>query len=128
MSRKKEAATPPERAAVVDNPNGDTASSQTGEEKRQPFHRIRYRNITAAIWQNAGERGAWFSVTFSRSYRDQQNNWHTAESFSGPDLLILAEVARAAFAWIVQTTQSPNNATQAGAQGAQPIQDSEIPF
>ena len=128
MSRKKETAPPPDRAAVVDSPNGDTAASQTGEEKRQPFHRIRYRNITAAIWQNAGERGTWFSVTFSRSYRDAQNNWHTSESFSGPDLLVLAEVARAVFAWIVQATQSPNNAVQAGAQGAQPIQDTEIPF
>ena len=128
MGRKKETAPAADRAAAVDTPNGDTATSQSGEEKRQPFHKIRYRNITAAIWQNAGERGTWFSVTFSRSYRDQQNNWHTSESFGGPDLLVLAEVARAAFAWIVQTTQSPNNAVQAGAQGSQPIQDTEIPF
>jgi hypothetical protein len=128
MGRKKETAPPADRGAVVDNPNGDAATSQSGEEKRQPFHKIRYRSITAAIWQNAGERGTWFSVTFSRSYKDDQGEWHTTQSLSGPDLLILAEVARAAFAWIVQTTQSQNNAVQAGAQGSQPIQDTEIPF
>jgi hypothetical protein len=129
MARKRNGASAATAAAPpVDNPQGDSAATSNGEEKRQPFHRIRMRNVSAAIWQNRSERGPWYSVTFSRSYRDAQNNWHTSESFGGPDLPILAEVARAAFLWIVNATQSPNTAVQAGARDAQPVVDSEIPF
>lgn len=112
--------------AAVDNPKGDTPASETGEERRQPIHKIRMRNITAAIWQNQSERGPWYSVTISRSYRDAENNWHTTESFSGPDLLIVAEVARTSFHWIVHTTQNRSD----GQGLAQPsgVVDSEIPF
>ena len=76
-------------------------------EKSQPIQQLRIRNVRAAIWQNARPDGTpWYAVTFSRSYRDEGGNWHTADSFAGPDLLILAELARQAFAWVIATTQS----------------------
>jgi hypothetical protein len=75
-------------------------------EKAQPIHTIRMRNVRAAIWQNARPDGTpWHAVTFSRSYRDEGGNWHSTDSFSGPDLLIIAEVSRAAFAYIIAATQ-----------------------
>ena len=39
-------------------------------------------------------------MTVSRSYRDQEGNWHTTESFGRDDLLLLAKVADLAHTWI----------------------------
>jgi hypothetical protein len=76
-------------------------------EKSQPIHQIRLRNVRAAIWQNSRPDGQpWYAVTYSRTYRDEQGNWHTTDSYSGTDLLLLAEVSRLAFLWVIQTTQS----------------------
>jgi hypothetical protein len=94
------------RAGVVDNPAGDSIETENGEEKTQPVHSIRMRNVRAAIWQNARDDGSvWYATTVSRSYRTNDGSWHTTDSFIGPDLLILAEVSRQAFLWIVAATQ-----------------------
>jgi hypothetical protein len=94
------------RSAVVDNPTGDSTETENGEEKTQPVHKYRARNVCAAIWKNVREDGTvWYAVTVSRSYRTEDGSWHTTDSFTGPDLLILAEVSRQAFLWIVAATQ-----------------------
>lgn len=104
-----------------------------GQEKNQPVHRIRIRSVSAAIWLNQSDRGPYYTATYSRSYRDQQGNWHSTESFNGPDSLLLAEVARAAFHWIVNATQSGSSQTQqngpsANGNGHGGDAGSDIPF
>jgi len=114
-------------AAVVDNPNGTVPEDNTGEEKRQPFHRIRMRSVTGAIWQNRSQEGnTWFSVTLTRSYRDGQGNWHSTQSLSGPDLLVAAEVLRECFAWICDATQRTTQSVSANGTGGGTGDD--IPF
>jgi hypothetical protein len=76
-------------------------------ERTQPIHTIRLRNVRAAIWQNARADGTpWYTVTYSRNYRDEGGNWHSTDSFAAMDSLLLAEVSRQAFLWIVATTQN----------------------
>jgi hypothetical protein len=76
-------------------------------EKTQPVHTIRMRNIRAAIWANfRPDNSVWYTVTYSRSYRDEGGNWHSTDSFAAMDSLLLAEVSRQAFLWIVATTQN----------------------
>lgn len=78
-----------------------------GEEKSQPVHKIRIRNVSGAIWSNARQDGTtYLTFTVSRSYRDDQNNWHSATSFGAPDGFILAEVCRQCALWIVNSTQN----------------------
>src|SRR5688572_9420629 len=75
-------------------------------EKAQPVHTIRMRNVRAAVWANSRpDSSVWYAVTFSRSYRDEGGQWHSTDSFGGADLLILAEVSRAAFAYVIAATQ-----------------------
>jgi hypothetical protein len=94
------------RAGAVSNPARESPETEDGEEKTQPVHTIRMRNVRAAIWQNARDDGSvWYATTISRSYRTDDGSWHTTDSFTGTDLLILAEVSRQAFLWIVQATQ-----------------------
>lgn len=109
-------------------PQPEPPAQEAGEEKRQPVHRIRLRTVTAAVWQNQSERGPWYSVTVSRSYRDNDGTWHTAENYAGTDLLLLAEVSRLAFLWIEKTVQSQNRSEGQGLSPHGGVVDSEIPF
>lgn len=76
------------------------------EEKVQPVHTLRLKNVRAAVWSNRTEAGAtYLNVTFSRSYRDQEGSWHTTESFGRDDLLLLAKVADQVHSWIWEQIQ-----------------------
>ena len=67
----------------------------------KPIHQIRLSTIRAAIWQNQSERTgeSWFTVTVSRSYRDQEQLKDTA-SFRRDDLPLVAKAIDMAYAWI----------------------------
>src|SRR5262249_43721528 len=71
----------------------------------QPAHAIRLRNVRAAIWANQGEKGTFYSVIITRSYRDQLGNWDRSESFGRDDLLLVAKVADLAHTWVSEQTQ-----------------------
>jgi hypothetical protein len=98
--RKNEAGTAsPGDAGAATVGSGDEADSPA--ERVQPVQAFRLRNVRAAIWANPGENGTTrYNVTVSRSYRDQEGNWHTSESFGRDDLLLLAKVADLAHTWI----------------------------
>ena len=112
MSKRK--ANHEENGVAVEQPPTPSLEAaeapQSEEEKVQPVHAIRLRNVRAAIWANRTEAGAtYLNVTFSRSYRDQEGNWHTTESFGRDDLLLLAKVADFAHTWIWEQLQSSSN-------------------
>jgi hypothetical protein len=76
--------------------------------RNQPVHHIRMSRIEAAIWQNQSENGTWYNVTLSRSYKDGNDEWKSADSFSADDLLLVAKVADEAHSWIIQKQQDRN--------------------
>ena len=80
------------------------ARTQTRSSNRSTPCRL--RNVRAAVWANRNDGGTYYTVTFSRSYRDQEGNWHTTESFGRDDLLLLAKVADVAHTWIWNELQS----------------------
>jgi hypothetical protein len=81
-----------------------------------PAHRITYRNVRAAIWPNVGQNGPFYSVTFSRSYQDNDHVWHDATSFSANDLPLLAKLANDCHSWIAwQTKRAADEAARAKA-------------
>ncbi len=65
-----------------------------------PIHKLNDGLIVASIWRNDTDDGkARYNVTFARSYlKDEQ--WETAYSFSGAELLRLARLSEQAFDWI----------------------------
>jgi hypothetical protein len=103
----------PEQDGAVEEPvhaESEAAQAPPSEEERpQPVHAIRLKNVRAAIWLNRTENGTYLNVTFSRSYRDQEGNWHTTESYGRDDLLLLAKVADLAHSWIWEQIQSGGN-------------------
>jgi hypothetical protein len=41
-------------------------------------------------------------VTLSRSYKDANDDWKSADSFSVDDLLVVTKIANEAHTWIIQ--------------------------
>jgi hypothetical protein len=68
--------------------------------KAKPAHTIRAGAIEVAIWRNDGEKGPWYSVTMSRSYK-QGEEWKQSDSFGSDDLLLLAKLLDQAHSWII---------------------------
>lgn len=65
--------------------------------KRRPVETLRDGAIKAAIWRNESENGAFFSVTFDRTYTDENGKAQSNDSFSGSQLLRLARLAEKAY-------------------------------
>ena len=65
--------------------------------QNQPVKKINDGRITAAIWKNFGEKGTFYSVTITRSFKDELGNYKDTDSFSGTDLLIVGRQAVKAY-------------------------------
>ena len=66
----------------------------------KPATAFRSGNVNAAIWENTGEKGAFFSVTFSRPYKDAHGNWKSSSSYGLNDLDSLSSLAELAKDWV----------------------------
>ncbi|MCC2643370.1 MAG: uncharacterized protein K0S45_3783 [Nitrospira sp.] len=62
-------------------------------EIKKPAQTFRNGAIQAAVWENTGRDGTFYSVTFSRSYKDIEDSWRNTTSFNASDLESLANVA-----------------------------------
>lgn len=63
---------------------------------QKPLDVLRDGAIQASIWNNEGENGNYLTVTFSRTYK-KGDDLKNSQSFSGRDLLVIAELARQAY-------------------------------
>ncbi len=62
-------------------------------QNQPPFKTLRDGALKASIWKNTGKKGAFYSVLFSRTYKDDQGNLKDTDSFSNAELLRLANLA-----------------------------------
>lgn len=69
-------------------------------QNRKPATAFRFGSVNAAVWENIGEKGPFFSVTFSRPYRDAEGNWKNSTSYGLNDLDALSSVAEMAKDWV----------------------------
>jgi hypothetical protein len=83
----------------------DTAMSNK-QASNKPAHRIRAGAIEIAIWRNDSDKGPWYSVTPSRSYK-QGEEWKQSDSYGMDDLLTLAKLLDMAHTWIMDQQQQP---------------------
>lgn len=70
----------------------------------KPIAKIRDGRLTATIWKNekqadeeTGEIGHFYSVDIKRSYKDGGDQWQETASFSGAELLRVANLATRAY-------------------------------
>lgn len=55
------------------------------------------KSLKASILRNENEKGAYYTTTLARTYKDEQGNYRDTQSFSQGDLLRVAELARGAY-------------------------------
>ena len=63
----------------------------------KPTATLRDGSLKATIWHQKTDQGGFYRVTFVRGYRDDDGNWHDSDSFSGAELLRLANLAARAY-------------------------------
>lgn len=64
----------------------------------RPVEVIRDGSLKATIWENEGENGILYSTTLARTYHANDGALKDSHSFSGSELLRIAELARQAYA------------------------------
>ena len=78
-------------------------STTMSTAKNKPADEVRVGSVRAAIWRNEGDRGARYSVTFERLYKEGAD-WKSSSSFGRDELLLLAKVADRAHSKIYELT------------------------
>ena len=69
--------------------------------KHQPIKTLRAGRIQTAVWENHSDKGPFYNVTVSRSYKDGET-WKSSDSFGRDDLLVLAQLLGATYTFILQ--------------------------
>jgi len=78
-----------------------------------PAHKIRFGVLQVTIWRNSSDKGTWYSVQPSRSYKQGDETWKETDSLGSDDLLPMAELHRQAFVWIARQQQADSKARKA---------------
>lgn len=80
---------------------------------KKPVDKVKFNAVTAAIWENEGDKGPWFNVTLSRTYRDKDNSLRDSSSLAGNDILAAAEALRQAYLRIHELQSSSKSGDSA---------------
>jgi hypothetical protein len=83
----------------------------------KPAHKIRLGTLHVTIWRNQSEKGPWYSVNPSRSYKDG-DEWKESDSLGFDDLLTMAKLFDLAHTWIMQQQQADAKARKESEQAA----------
>lgn len=81
----------------------------------QPIDSLRDGQLKATIWKNLGPKGNFYSVTFSRTYKDDSDAYQDSDSFSGTQLLQVAHLAARAYDRIGELRAADRRDLESGA-------------
>jgi hypothetical protein len=81
-------------------------------DNNKPAAKVTMYPITAAIWRNDTGKGAAYSVTIQRSYKNADGEWKSSESLNEGDLLLAGKVLDLAHTEISKLRASDRQAQQ----------------
>ena len=84
----------------------------------KPAHKIRIGVLQVTIWRNAGDKGNWYSVVPTRSYKQADDSWKETDSLNFDDLLAMAKLLDLAHTWIMHQQQADQKAKKDAAKQA----------
>ena len=84
----------------------------------KPAHKLRIGVLQVTIWRNHGEKGPWYSVTPSRSYKQGDETWRETDSLGFDDLLTMAKLFDQAHTWIIDQQRADQKAKKEAAATA----------
>ena len=71
-------------------------------ETTRPIHSFQCATVRASIWKNDGKYGAFYAITFSRTFTGGDGLPKTSGSFGKHDLSAVSTVIRQAEGWLRQ--------------------------
>ena len=80
------------------------SDKSTTDKARKPAEKFCDGAIEAAVWRNESEKGPWYSVTSSRSYK-RGEEWKHSDNFGKDDILPLCKLLDQAHSWIMHQQQ-----------------------
>ena len=80
-----------------------------------PAHKIRIGNVSSIIWRNPSEKGAWYSVQISRSYKNGDDEWRNTDALGYDDILTAAKLLDLAHTWITSQMDADRKARKEAA-------------
>lgn len=83
-----------------------------------PAHKIRLGVLQVTIWRNTSDKGTWYSVQPSRSYKQGDETWKETDSLGFDDLLTMAKLIDQAHSWIAKQMQADSKARKAREEAA----------
>jgi hypothetical protein len=83
-----------------------------------PAHKIRRGVLQVTIWRNTSDKGTWYSVIPSRSYKNGDDMWKESDSLGFDDLLPMAKLLDLADTWIMHQQQADAKARKESAKAA----------
>jgi hypothetical protein len=86
-----------------------------------PATKFRDGTLQVTVWKNTGDKGSFYSVTPTRSYKSGDDAWKQTESLSQEDLLAMAELLREAYAWIKMQKRADSKARKEAEKAAQKV-------
>jgi hypothetical protein len=84
----------------------------------KPAFKIRCGVLQVTIWRNTGEKGNWYSVIPTRSYKQGDDMWKETDSLGEGDLLTMAKLLDQADTWIMHQKQADAKARKQSQQAA----------
>ena len=75
------------------------------DSNKRPVHQIKIGGIQAAIWEQEGSKGNFMNVSFSRSYK-HENEWKTSHTYTVNQLDDLRRAATEAETYINENKRS----------------------
>lgn len=121
---------PQRKAAPPSKPNARTPQRPQQSDHDGPVGKVNHYPVEAAIWHNFTQDGkSMYSVSFQRSYKTREGEWKRSTSFSGTDLLVLAQCATEAYHRIedlrrADREEQPRPARQSNGY----VTDEDVPF
>jgi len=88
----------------------------TKPEKKKPIHQEKAGSIRAAIWENDGREGVFYTFTLERLYKDKEERWASTSTFSHRDASNISAAAAMASAWIATRVAEQSAAAQPNAE------------
>lgn len=67
---------------------------EKSQNPQGPLHRLADGKLKATVWENEGKDGVYHTVTLAKTYEDRDGQLRDSHSFTGGELLRIAELAR----------------------------------
>jgi hypothetical protein len=84
----------------------------------KPAQTIRIGVLQVTIWRNHSEKGNWYSIVPSRSYKQGEDTWRETDSLNFDDLLPMAKLFDLAHTWIMHQQQADAKARKESERAA----------